>query len=260
MLNSQNGTRFEVSNWKTLQLRVTAFTLPNIQVLSENWWSETVGQQPEKRVSQPRAGKVHDEGPLEPGKLSLEIQPARIDWIFGPNEEPDIVANELPNLGPFPESLSIFQRSMNSWLSSGNVPPLLRLALGCVLHFPVPNREDGYRLLNSFLHEVEVDPVRSSDFVFQINKPRESTSGIPGLIVNRLMKWAIATSFVAFLQFTPEPLSSQRTTQASFDCRLELDINNSPEYREPLPNDRLLSLLNEFISLSTEIGSEGDIP
>ena len=57
-------------------------------------------------------------------------------------------------------------------------------------------RELGYRELGRFLPAVRLDE-DSSDFSYQINRPRRSTV-IPELSVNRLSKWSVG-KFQAFV-------------------------------------------------------------
>jgi hypothetical protein len=259
MINPQGGTEIMVADWKTSILRITAFPPPDIKINAESWWAATVGQEPEKKVSEIRLGRYVYEGPLEPGKLMLRIQPARIDWIFSPNEVPESEVNETSTIGPYQETISIFHRTMNNWLNSDNHPAIMRIALGWILYMPVPSKEEGYRFLSSYVHEVNIDPVNTSDFLFQINKPRNSSSGVQGLKINRLTKWSVQRSIFTVFQFTPGSSPSQMVADTQFACRLELDINTSPDFSQPLPNDRLPSLLEEFINNGIEIIQKGDI-
>src|SRR4029077_16583024 len=70
-------------------------------------------------------------------------------------------------------------------------PTISRLAFGAVLFQSAESHETGYELLKSYLPKLEVDSKGSFDFLYQINRPRLSMSGIPSLQINRLSKWAV---------------------------------------------------------------------
>lgn len=233
---------------------MTAFPAEGFRPVESPWWAELIGAEPESRASRPRVGEFVDEGTYEGRKLVLQIQPERIDWHLVPVEEPTEAVLELPSLGTYPEALSILQSVVDRWLDLA--PPLTRLAYGAVLLQAAPDRRASYLQVTNYLPSVKLDPDRSSDLLFQINHPRPSQ--VIDAEINRLMKW----SAVRFgrLNFRVSGRASEITQVAErYACRLELDINTSPQHRGELPRDRLQGLLSELVEFGSEIAAKGEI-
>jgi hypothetical protein len=122
---------------------------------------------------------------------------------------------------------------------------------------PVEDEKAGYRQLSTFL-PFELDP-DSSDFSYQINRPRPSQA-LDDLEINRLCKWSVAR--IRSLRLT---LGSGSPIAEAVDvltaCRLEFDVNTSPKWgQKPLPSEALPALLDELHHLGQEIATEGDKP
>jgi hypothetical protein len=248
-----------VDSWHVGSTRVTAFTAEPTRAEGLSWWIDLVGYPPETVASRPRAGLHQEEGEFEGRRLSLQVQPERIDWNLAPvvkitEEEPA----SLPLAGPFPEVLGSLLKIATRWLPVA--PPITRLAFGAVLAQPVEDRRTGYVQIAKYLHSLTLDPDGSSDFLYQINRPRPSKVGVEGLRVNRLSKWSV----LLFQRFSVTLGKTAITTVglASGDsaCRLEVDINTAPEFEGVLPVDRLSAILQELVDLGREIAEKGDIP
>jgi len=244
-------------DWITEILRLTAFPTPPAPPRNPEWWSALVGEQPQTVVTQPRTGEHREEGPFRNAVLVSSIQLNRIDWLLRPNVE-DPRAIDFPMVGSFTEAVEPFVEVMLKWLSLDTCPSLQRLAFGTILQLPVDDRPTGYRLLSTYLPYVTIDLEHTRDFLYQINRPRESNTGIGGLSINRLAKWSVGSGqWVDVLLTTPRSSESIWGRWRAF-CRLELDVNTAAEFGGPLPKDRLTSVLLELIDLSKEIISEGD--
>lgn len=239
-------------DWKAESLRMTAFPSPGT-VLGEppNWWETAVGEPPENRVHQPKVGVIQEQGSFSNGVLTLISQPGRIDWLLAwPNRE-EIIE-------PFEESLGAFVPLVLRWL--GDAPVLQRIAFGATLRLPVKDRIDGYKRLSSYLHHVDLDPEGSTEFLFQINRPRKSKSGIENLSINRLSKWSVAfTQEATYTVHDPKATQFQLTgLQKDLYCRLELDINTAPNEDDFAAKD-VQQVFNELVDLGREIATNGDI-
>ena len=217
-----------------------------------------LGEPPEVRVSQPRMGGQQEEGPFEEGKLVLTIQPTRVDWLFAVAEDKEPNVGEITAIGAFPELLDKFLTQMLHWFELETCPSAQRLAFGAVLLQPVESRQEGYRQLSAYLPCVQLDPAGSSDFFYQINRPKNSSSGMAGLRINRLSKWSVAVTRGSVLSFgqvsTLHTLGSEH-----FACRLELDINTAPGFSGELTQEELPVIFQELVDLGKEIAQEGDI-
>jgi len=250
-----------LESWLVANARVTAFPVEPVKIDTLSWWSDLVGHTPESVTSRPKTAQREEVGEVEGRQLTLKVEPERIDWVLTPAPTaPEDTASTLPVAGPFPEVTKLLYQIMASWMP--HCPKVTRLAFGAVLLQPVADRRTGYVEIVRYLPALAsiLDPDRSSDFFFQINRPRTSTTGITGLTVNRLTKWSV----MLLQSFRLTVAKSQATTVGHVDeksaCRLELDINTGPDYPGPLPHEALVAILGELVGLSEEIATRGDIP
>lgn len=259
---SQNDdiNRSPIEVWQVENLRLTAFPIP-LEQDTESWWVDVVGELPESSTSQPKRGVKQQKSLIETDiELTLNVQPSRIDWLLSLAEDQDTPPTSFPLIGPFPDLLDRFSIFMYRWFELETCPSLHRLAFGAVLLHPVGSRTEGYRLLNSYLPTVSLDPENTFDFSYQINRPRESTSGIVNFSVNRLSKWGVSTwrSFALSI----EPITRIRSfpDQELYACRLQLDINTSQYFQGEITREHLPEVFSELVELGVEIIREGDIP
>ncbi len=89
---------------------------------------------------------------------------------------------------------------------------------------------------------------------------RDSSSGIADLKINRLTKWSVAGHVSAQVELSAQHVRYSRDEEPAFACRLELDINTSPELQGDLPKEKLPVILREMVNLGPEITKQGDIP
>lgn len=248
-------SRPPVSAWQAELLRLTVFPAPN-SFDHTKWWRDVVGAEPDNVISQPKQSLYQESGKLDEQRVMvLHVQPPRIEWRTMPVES-ETPSPEFATFAALPEALSQFATSLNRWLES--CPPVTRFALGGVLLQPQPDRKAGYRQLGAYLGEsVKLDP-ESSDFMYQINRPRPSEAGVPGLQINRLTKWTVALHRTVVFVSGQEEASLSTVAQQSA-CRLELDINTSQDFKGPLPQDKLRDLLAEFVRFALEIAEKGDV-
>jgi hypothetical protein len=118
---------------------------------------------------------------------------------------------------------------------------------------------ESYQKLSEFLPRIWIDPVGSTDFGYQVNRPRKSLT-IDGQRIQRLSKWSASLS--GLIQLQVAPLVSQQSAilqEGQNACRIEIDISTDPLIAEPLPAAKLAPILDELIQLGLEITSQGDI-
>jgi hypothetical protein len=165
-------------------------------------------------------------------------------------------------VGPFPQALEIFVPLVERW--SSLQADVNRLAFGAVLHSRVESLEMGYKKLGELLPSVQLDSEGSSEFFYQINRPRESKSGIARLRINRLSKWSVAVRTRGVLMgrmiSDEQTVNWESSGQPMVSCRLELDINTSPEYETALPAQHIRSVFRELVDLAVEVAEKGDLP
>ena len=239
--------------WKAQVLRLTAFTNKTIQIPEPSWWFNLVGEAPDQKFSKPKVGALLEEGKYQAGKLVLNMAPSRIDWFYTVADE-QIALESITSLGMFGECVDQFAPVMNRWLSE-MCPSIQRLAFGAVVFQPVENHQVGYTQLATYLPCVKLDP-DSSDFMYQINRPRDTRTGIQGLKINRLSKWGV----MKLLLHIMTPTQAMLTDPGLLGCRLEMDVNTAPDYPDDLPGARLSEIFHELVSFSKEITDKGDTP
>lgn len=250
------------SAWKVETVRLTTFPAVVADFSSTQWWQRATGDPPESRTIQPRLGALHEIGPIKGGlcNLSLECQPQRVDWLFSPIIE-DPVLTEFPTFSDLPGALDVLKELLDRWLPES--PSTVRLAFGAVLIQPTESKNTGYELLKRYLPAVQLDPDNSSDFTYQINRARASKS-IKNLAINRLSKWsAIRLSGMMVQLGTAEGQPAAKILHSGRElsaCRLELDLNTSPNFEGTLPMELLRDLVDELIALGVEITVDGDRP
>jgi len=248
-----------LSAWQVESLRMTAFPSPAAQIEAEpRWWTYLVGEPSETQVTQRKQGIRREEGSFANGRLLLTIQPSRVDWLYRAEDDAESDREGPAMIGPLPESLMTFSQLMTRWLESRECPVTQRLAFGATLWQPVDDRQTGYRQLAAYLPGLQLSLEGATDFLYQINRARNSCSAIAGLRINRLSKWSVSFWAIAELPLVPE--TRLRVRQKGTGCRLELDINTHPDFPDDLPQDQLGQIFNELVTLGQEIAREGDIP
>lgn len=244
----------KLSRWKLENIRLTAF--PAEPVLDKNrHWKAVMGTEPEAHLDQSVRGDLYSiaETPREDGGyISLRIGPngKRIDWLAGRVQglEP---AGESLIAGEVGAWVEVMQEIADAFAAKAEVEAE-RLAIGMVLLEPVDSRQEGYRRLGELLEGyVKVDP-ESSEFRYQINRPRQSK--VREGIVNRVSDWSVARK-----------TSLQEGTQSvravyNFMTRLALDMSTPADSEVNITPVDQASIIQEMIELALELSDRGDIP
>ncbi|MCG3117206.1 MAG: hypothetical protein LLH30_16170 [Candidatus Manganitrophus sp. SA1] len=262
---AEKGEIFPVTEskpgWHVETLRITAFPSPAADIGEPNWWKSLFKDEPEKRTSKQKVGLLQEEGPFGEGRLVLQVQRNRIDWVLGVDSDKireRLDEKDFPSIGLFEETVEPFADLMRQWLRLGL--SIQRLAFGAVLVFPVGNKQSAYENLSKFIgSSVKLDPVGSSDFLYRINRPRDFGSGLEGLSINRLAKWSSFVWQVQDMALSPGFIKST-LGQEAHASRLELDINTNPNFERDLPPERLINIFDRLIEFGKEISVRGDIP
>ena len=249
-------TKTSIDDWKPQLLRFTGFLAPTATPQTGEWWKHAVGTEPESRGSKPARGEFTDSGTYQNNMLTVSVQPGRFDWFLStPPPTPESAGAEFPILGEYASCLDAFAPALMNWFEY--CPPVLRLAYGAILLSPVGDQISGYRKLANYLDSVQIDTENSRDFLYQINRPRQSRTGAQ-MLINRLSKWSVAAVFPLTMTLGRTAVVTGNSPQ-QFACRLELDISTPAESTQEFPKDHLKPLLEEFVNLGTEIANSGDI-
>lgn len=246
--------KLEDTVWNIEILRSTLFLNPSEKIDSTNWWADFTGMPPENQVVRAREGIHEYNGNFADGKLRLVNNPIRIDWLY---TLPDN-SEDRQWIGPWDSTIDQFIKPLYQWLAKS--PKVNRFALGVVSLIPVSDRVTGYKVLAKYLPNINLDPEGSSDLSYQINRPRKSIIDIPGLKINRLSKWSVASYGFTSFQVNPVTPTLIQPLLDNFSCRLELDINTPSKYEGEIPVEKYKDVYSELAALAKEISIKGDIP
>ena len=240
-------------SWEVEQLRATTFSIPDpLFRVGGSLWESVVGTRPDEERFVHTDGREEIVGKIEGMSFTSVSRPGRVDWMLqrvGPTQG-------FPVIGPLDASVKKFRSVVYRWLD--DCPPLVRLALGTTLVKPTYGLQQGYEELMQSLPDLHLDLSNASDFLYQINRFRESQVA-RGTRINRLSKWSVMESGTIEISLSPEGGAILPPSSRQFACRLELDINTALT-GEVIPKDKNKKLFNELVGLGIEIAHKGDVP
>ena len=202
-----------------------------------------------KQDSRPRLGELTESGIVKGKNLTLAVRLGRVDWVLQPPEKTEMTM-EFPSLGSYLNGLDTFVSLMKRWLPAS--PALQRLAFGPVLMRQARDRVDGYQMLSTYLPFLKLDE-KCSDFMYRINRLRESATNVAGLKINRLSTWSVVALAGVSFSIGVEPVKPQ-VLSGTIACRLEMDMNTSPDFAGDLPEKTTLNS-GQLARFATEIAA-----
>lgn len=256
-MTPKDVTGQESIEWHAESLRLTVFHGPNASKEdSIALWERLTGQQPDQQISRPREGVLQQLGDFHGHQLVLVSRNDRFDWIMQGMLDPTMDSSDpLANIENLSDALATFRGIFDNLWSM--LESSTRLAFGAVLLHPATDLKSAYQRLESYLHGVELVGINNTDFLYQINRPRQSdTSDVHG--INRINNWSVSHvgDIAIALHGGAEPtVASSRSMLA---CRLELDINTSAETSITMCPQMSSALFNELVELALEIVEHGD--
>jgi|GEM_PF-1843818 len=234
--------------WGIDSVRFSVFTDPNF-VVPPTLWRDCVGDEPETSTYQRANATKVEVGPFAEGRLTLQVQPMRVDWVHEPLVS--LGQQGVSVLGPFPDAADPLLDLSRRWASSNSFPGTPRIALGLVVSSSTTDRASGYRELANLIEGVPTNP-EASDFMYQVNIPRTAHVDIAGLKVNRLSKWGVALIRQFVVAGTAAPTT--QVVAPDIHClRLELDINTNPDFEGLLPRRRVTAIIDDLFDGAKEI-------
>ena len=240
------------ADWQVESLRVTAFPEVNSQVSPTKLWARYIGVEPaEVQIQRDRINARHVE--WANGVIFLVSQPDRIEWRYVAQQD-ESQHSRFPIIGSLQSEIDEFTRLADSWLTSHDVVPIVRLAFGAVLLRPEANIDNSYETLKRYLPFLHTENL--TEFSCRINRRRVSKtmSQIP---INRIAHWNLARfrSIDIALEQAEVHMSTAGELLAS---RLELDVNTLQGQSTPLPSEDISMLFQELVELALEISLKGD--
>lgn len=253
-------TALSNQDWFVDSLRATFFSAaPPPTANTREWWRLVAGSSDaDLVVNEGPPGNASASGEVDNATALLQVvcQPNRIDLIYAIATQfgDDGVITQARNAFATSELASFHERVKN-WLQGA--PLCHRVALGCVARLETESKEASYAMLQRFLPALAIDPVGSTDFQYQVNRPRTSTSIGAPLLLNRLSKWSagIMRAKVSDAESTAPP----RVASSRHYCKVELDINSAADNTTLFDQGALTSITSELFSLAAEILTKGEV-
>ena len=242
--------------WQVESLRLSAFVADRIDPMQARYWETVFGAAPHEIRRMPHRPLAVEEGLALTGRVRAHVQPNRVDWHLVP--DPAAESGELPVIGSYDDSVPEFQTKMKRWLTG--FVPIARLAFAAILLQPAANAAAACRILAPLLPRVQIDAEETSDFIYRINRRRESRSGAGDLAINPLSTWSVLELTQSIVDFSSGGASIHAAPNRQSVVRLELDINTAPDDRLSIEPARTAALLDELVGIGAEIAANGDLP
>jgi hypothetical protein len=250
--------------WLCESLRLSALWHLPTGAESALSWEAVVGLPPETSESQPRQGTNRSTGPVKGDTAILELRtaPGRADWLLVPVIGPGSLDQPtFPNIGPVDEVLRFFDGLLFS--KAAGAYPAPRFGLGVTGLHMAADRDASYAELTSLLKTISPKLEGAVEFLYQINRPRQSTV-VAGLMINRLSRWSSIAFGGVRLAFAMPSSGKESPLPQSIKplnaTRVDLDINSTVDRHEPVPAAQREALLRELARLGPEILRSGDTP
>ena len=242
--------------WNVNSLRFTLFPDQQYSFVEDDW-KKIFDKSPDSFSHNLKTNLQHYEGEFFEGLMNLDLTPLRIDFNYLPTGPVPPSGIDDLNLGLLDDIVPDFVTSINKFFDSGNCPRAQRIAFAANYFIPTATKVSGYILLNKYLPKVEIDPNKSSDFLYQINRPRKSKV-INGLEINRLTKWRV----IEYQGISPQiKLGNQGNLSINkeYSMSLQMDINSQADYPSEIEPATQKGLFGELVGFSREISDNGDI-
>ena len=241
------------AEWQTESLRLTAFPVDPDDAIKAQHWQPLILTPAEAVQRPPQTRQVIEEGPWNNARLQVVGQPGQIHWrTFSTTPIPG-----GPMLvGPFASAVPPFRALMTRWLSQLSFS-VNRIAFGAIVMLPAPSLPVACRYLDGMLPSVKIDRSGTRDFMYRVNRQRESIPE-PSCRINRLATWSVMQSFGLEVDIGAGGVPTTRQLPGEHFCRLELDVNTVPS-RNLRPR-KLSDIFDELVGAAEEIAERGDVP
>jgi hypothetical protein len=240
--------------WRAKVIRFSLFL--GAPVDAAGLWNRVTGEQPVRDEKLPREGVHRQSGPWGDANLDIVSANARMDWLLTPQVSQTSTAIFI---GDLETAVSSFDSAIKKWLDQKPEIETWRLAYGLIAEFPVPDTRAAYAKLEGLIPSVRLDSANSSEFFYQINRPKQSHAK-PGMSLNRIMKWQsiVQHSYVGAMEAIGTKTPMVQTSEEHFAV-VELD-NSTPINGAPFAPELLSPIYSELRDMALENISKGEIP
>lgn len=244
--------------WMVGYLRTTTF-IPDLSmddIIKNSWCNQIVGRNPEDEYIDYQRSLKAQKSSFHDNLLTIVSQPKRIDWTLEATTDESSEMSTLPTLGSMSNrTLEPFVEIIKQWLDK--CPMANRLAFGALLVRPTANIQTGCEEIQQYLPHVQLKPHDTSDFFYQVNRPRKSTVD-QSIMINRLNKWSVGLIGTVGVTMDSSTLKTSTNIHSQHVCRLELDIN-TVVLNSTISRDKTYEIFQELVKHGLEISSEGDV-
>lgn len=243
--------------WVAEAIRLSVFPVNEAAAVETLHWEQAVGIPPDtvnRQSQQPQIPRIIEEGPWNNCRLQTDSQRGQIHWrAFSATPNPDGPGS----IGSLSGVARLFREALNHWLAV-HCPTINRLAFGANLMIPANSLEEVCAYLDGMLPTVSVTDDGARDFMYRINRRRQSRHH-EGLGINRLATWSVSQAMGIEIVIVGGVPSAKVSEGRNF-CRLEFDINTVPIPADVIPQEVVPNVFAELIDAAIEISIEGDIP
>jgi hypothetical protein len=250
---SQTTPVGDFGQWNVEHLRLTIFHPSGVD--TSNLWERLMHVLPESRDERPREGVVQQQGEAGGNRLLLITRADRFDWTVIPNPASDAGIMPTPILVDINQAVTLIQDALRISLQAVTV--MDRLAFGALLGQQVADPTEGMSRLSEYLPRLGLEEQGVSDFVYQINRRRQSLC-VPHAQLNRVARWSSEQIIQGQLRITPALLPQVQPSGTRFVNRLLLDVNTVPG-TSAIAHDRFSGLFVELVEIACKVASEGDV-
>ena len=202
-----------------------------------------MGSPPESSTTRPAQRLTTEEGAWNKGRLTINDQPGRIDFVLS------AVASDpsnIPTVGLLPEVCESFGKL----LLSAKLPKCARLAVGIASNISCLSEAEAIGVFRGLVPALKFQG--ATDLSVQVNLPKKFPK-IGGLRINRLSKWSQLVWQV--FEFQMEGGAPANPIDIHI-VKLELDLNTAPGSALP-PASSYGQIVSLLMSEAIDIAQEG---
>lgn len=221
--------KFQIESFRVTIFKVTP-SEPNVDLFKNVFGVAPINSQ---IINNP-VKTIISEGVINNIKYSIEENVQLINIIFfGIDQVNPLNGAPLPVVS-FEASLSVLDTLWRQLSAIEGLKVSTRIAIAPILVLPVEDKAKGYTSISEFL-PFKINSETSSDFLFQINKPKRlPLQNGKEYELNTVVQISVAaiSTFVIASEGTPiyQP-------KESFRARIQFDVNNKPEQGLVLTNE-----------------------
>ncbi len=241
------------AEWGLANSRFSLFS-PNYKNLETADYAEIFGFEAENQTIS-KAQFLCEFSTTRDGTIyQLSAAGPKIDIVITAGLQLDKMSEGLPMLHD-PTKVRELLKTASSVLLS-RVADVRRLAIGEQMLLPAGSRPKAYALMQYYLPALKIDPEKSSDLFYRINRPRKIDVQGRAILVNRLSQWGCL-----LLSVTMTASEMNKTAAFGEAVSVITDVNSAADDDlSTLTIDQKEALVDTLFAFSKELAQKGDYP